>query len=131
MHGGDSVASKSLYFDIIGRDKSGSAALDKVGTRMVALGAVALAATTVAVKAFADFDQKMSQVQALSHATSAEMDGLSHAALTMGQSIGFSAGQVADAETELVKAGVSVQDILGGGLSGALSLVRFIDSRMP
>ncbi len=122
MHGGDSVASKSLYFDIIGRDKSGSAALDKVGTRMVALGAVALAATTVAVKAFADFDQKMSQVQALSHATSAEMDGLSHAALTMGQSIGFSAGQVADAETELVKAGVSVQDILGGGLSGALSL---------
>jgi len=116
------VASKTLYFDIIGRDKSGSATLTKVGTGLLAFGAAAGVATGAAIKAFADFDQKMTSVQALSHATGAEMEGLTSAALSMGQAIGLSAGQVADAETELVKAGVSVKDILGGGLRGALNL---------
>jgi TP901 family phage tail tape measure protein len=74
------------------------------------------------VKAFAEFDAKMSQIQTLSHATAVEMDGLKKSALTMGQAIGFSAIQVADAEIELVKAGVSVKDIMGGALKGALEL---------
>lgn len=97
-------------------------AMEKVGNGLLGIGAAAVAAVGLAVKSFADFDAQMSQVQSLSHATAGEMDQLRNAALTMGQSIGFSATQVAEAETELVKAGVSVQDIMGGGLKGALNL---------
>ena len=96
--------------------------IQKLGTALLAIGAVAAAGVFIAVKAFAEFDAKMSQVQTLSHATAAEMDGLRKSALTMGQAIGFSATQVADAEIELVKAGVSVKDIMGGALKGALEL---------
>jgi TP901 family phage tail tape measure protein len=98
------------------------AAFEKVGAGITTVGLAASAAVAVAVKSFADFDAQMSQVQSLSHATASEMDRLRNAALTMGQGIGFSATQVADAETELVKAGVSVSDIMGGALKGALSL---------
>ncbi|MDR6574361.1 TP901 family phage tail tape measure protein [Curtobacterium sp. 320] len=97
-------------------------AFEKVGAGITTIGVAAAAAVAIAVKSFADFDAQMSQVQSLSHATASEMDRLRNAALTMGQGIGFSATEVADAETELVKAGISVKDILGGGLKGALSL---------
>jgi len=99
-----------------------SAAFEKVGAGLLTIGAAAAAAVALTVKSFADFDAQMSQVQSLSHATATEMDTLRNAALTMGQGIGFSATQVADAETELVKAGVSVKDIMGGALKGALDL---------
>lgn len=93
---------------------------DVLGRSMLAVGALAAAGVGLAVKQFADFDAKLSQVQSLSHATADEMDQLRVAALHMGQAIGQSAGDVADAEIELVKAGISVKDILGGALQGAL-----------
>ncbi|MGJ4843910.1 phage tail tape measure protein [Leifsonia sp. Le1] len=96
--------------------------LGTVGRSLLAIGAVAAAGVGLAIAKFAEFDAKMSQVQTLSHATAGEMNALSDAALNMGQSIGFSASQVADAEIELVKAGVSVKDIMGGALKGALDL---------
>jgi TP901 family phage tail tape measure protein len=116
------MSSKTLYFDIIGRDKSGSAAIQKVGQELLLFGAAAGAAVGLAVKKFADFDAQMAQVQTLSHATGAEMKQLTNAALTLGQGIGFTASQVADAETELTKAGIGVKDQLGGALVGTLNL---------
>jgi TP901 family phage tail tape measure protein len=97
-------------------------AINTLGLGMVAFGGLVAAGVALAVSKMADFDQKMSQVQTLSHATGAEMEELSDAALHLGQSIGFSASQVADAETELVKAGVAIKDQLGGGLVGTLNL---------
>lgn len=97
-------------------------AFGSLGRSLLAVGAVAAVGVGLAIKKFAEFDEKMSQVKTLSHATAGEMGQLSTAALTLGQSIGFSASQVADAEIELVKAGVSVKDILGGALVGALNL---------
>jgi TP901 family phage tail tape measure protein len=94
----------------------------KIGTAFLAIGAVAAVGVGLAIKEFADFDAKMSQVQTLSHATAGDMADLTQAALTAGQKIGFSATQVADAEIEMVKAGISVKDILGGALPGALQL---------
>jgi TP901 family phage tail tape measure protein len=94
----------------------------QVGVALLAIGTVAVAAVGLAVKQFADFDAKMSQVKTLSHATTDEMVALSNAALTMGRNIGFSATQTADAEIELVKAGVALKDIMGGALQGSLQL---------
>src|SRR6185312_7351715 len=44
------------------------------------------------------------------------------AALAAGRDTAYTATEAADAEGELVKAGVSVTDVLNGGLKGALSL---------
>jgi TP901 family phage tail tape measure protein len=92
------------------------------GVALLGFGAAAEAGVGLAVKAFADFSSKMAQVQSLSHASASEMQTLTDAALNMGQSIGFSATEVADAEIELVKAGISVKDIMGGALVGSLTL---------
>jgi len=90
-------------------------------TAMVAGGLLAVG-VGLAVKSFADFDQKMSGVKAVSGATAGEMDKLSKAAIKAGQDTKYSASESATAEAELAKAGISVADILGGALLGSLNL---------
>jgi TP901 family phage tail tape measure protein len=97
-------------------------AMSEVGRGLVTFGALAAVGVGLAIKTFADFDAQMSQVKSLSHATGDEMNQLRTAALHVGQAIGISASEAADAEIELVKAGVSVKDQLGGGLVGTLNL---------
>jgi TP901 family phage tail tape measure protein len=94
----------------------------EVAVPLLAVGTIAAAGVAYAVKSYADFDEKMSSVKSLSHATAGEMEQLKSAALTTGTAIGFSATQAADAEIELVKAGVSASDIYGGALAGSLKL---------
>jgi TP901 family phage tail tape measure protein len=97
-------------------------AAESVAKPLLAIGAVAALGVGYAVKAYADFDEKMSSVKSLSHATAEQMEELKHAALTTGTAIGFSATEAAEAEIELVKAGTSAADITGGALAGALKL---------
>lgn len=98
------------------------AAWDDLG-RNVGIGAVAIAAAAgLAVKGFADFDAQMSRVSAAADASAADMDKLRVAALQAGKDTKFSATQAAEAEEALVKAGVSVIDVVQGGLKGAMDL---------
>ena len=94
------------------------------GTSKIALasGAVLAGAFYVAEKATSDFNKSLSGVQAVSNASAADLDSLRQAALQAGKDTAFTATEAADAEGELVKAGVSVKDVLGGGLQGALGL---------
>lgn len=96
--------------------------LTDVGHAAFLFGGLVAAGVGVAVKAYAEFDAKMSQVRSLSHASGDDMAKLGQAAMTAGTAFGFSAAQSADAEIELVKAGVAVKDILGGALTGSLQL---------
>jgi TP901 family phage tail tape measure protein len=93
-----------------------------LGIGMAAAGAAMAAGIGLAVKAFADFDQAMSEVRAVSGATAGEMDQLTQAALDAGAATKFSAAEAAGAQAELAKAGISTADILGGALTGTLSL---------
>lgn len=97
-------------------------AIDGVGRSMLGIGAVALAVTAIAVRAWANFDQKMSNVQAATDETAENMTLLSNAALEAGRETAYGAGEAADAITELAKAGIATADILNGGLRGALDL---------
>lgn len=97
-------------------------AMDAVGRSALAIGAIAAAAFVIAVKSAADFDQKMSNVQAATNETAENMDELRAAALQAGRDTAFSANEAADAVTELAKAGVATADILSGALTGALDL---------
>ena len=96
--------------------------LDRVGKASMIFGGALLAGVGIAVKAFMEFDSAMSEVQASTHETSANMDRLREAAINAGADTAFSAKEAAKGIDELAKAGVSTKDILGGGLTGALSL---------
>lgn len=93
-----------------------------IASGMTAAGLAVAAFGVAAVKMAADFDQQMSTVQANTSATSAQMDQLRTAAIEAGASTVYSASDSADAINDLGKAGMSVTDILTGGLSGALNL---------
>lgn len=93
-----------------------------IASGMTAAGLAVAAFGVAAVKMAADFDQKMSTVQANTGATGAQLDQLRAAAIEAGASTVYSASDSADAINDLGKAGMSVTDILTGGLSGALNL---------
>lgn len=119
-------ATKRTTDDVKAKAAEQKAALNSMntalGASLVALGAVAGASVAASVKAFADYDERMAQVKSLSHASVADMNDLRDATMQYADQFGVSASQAADAEIELVKAGVSVKDQIGGALTGALTL---------
>lgn len=96
--------------------------LDRVGKASMVMGGALLAGVGLAVKAAAEFDSAMSEVQSSTHETAGNMELLREAAIDAGADTAFSAKEAAKGIDELAKAGVSTEDILGGGLKGALSL---------
>lgn len=98
------------------------AALKDLGNIAGGVGLVAAAGLGLAIKAAADFDQEMSNVQAATHENARNMDLLRKAALEWGQKTKFSNVEAAQGIEELGKAGVKTKDILQGGLKGALTL---------
>jgi TP901 family phage tail tape measure protein len=105
-------------------DKSAKkrAALSDLGDTAGKVGLAAAAGLGAAVVASANFDQAMSSVQAATHETASNMDLLREAALKAGAQTAFSATEAAAGIEALAKAGVSTQDIMAGGLTGALDL---------
>jgi TP901 family phage tail tape measure protein len=120
---GDAAGKASGDVDKVSKStKSTSDSAKTLGTGMAVAGAALAAGIGLAVKAFADFDKQMSEVRAVSGATASEMNQLTEAALAAGAATQFSASDAAAAEAELVKAGISVKDVLGGALTGTLDL---------
>lgn len=99
-------------------------AMTKVGLAMTAIGAAGVAGFGSAIKAASDFDAAMSNIQAVLGAPEwaefgTELDTL---AKKLGKDTVFSAKEAAEAIEELVKAGVSTKDILGGAAEAVTSL---------
>lgn len=114
-------AGKSTETLASGLEKSGS----KTGlvTKGITAAGLAVAAFGVAsIKMAADFDEQMSTVQANSGATTAQLGQLRAAALQAGASTVYTAAESAGAINDLAKAGMSVSDILSGGLTASLNL---------
>lgn len=98
--------------------------LKTVGAGITAVGAGIAAGLGVAVNKAADFEQGMANAFSVMapDEVSKFRDELQQLAITMGADTKYSATEAAQGIEELVKAGVKVEDILDGGLSGALSL---------
>lgn len=144
MSGGDGVADRSVKVSLIlqatgfvnGMDAAakktremGSEAekltqkaqgFETMGRASLAVGVAAAAGVAIATAKFVEFDQQMSNVQAATHETAANMELLRDAAMDAGARTVYSAAEAAMAIEELAKAGVSTADILSGGLDGAL-----------
>lgn len=92
-----------------------SAAMLVAGTAIGALVGLAVAKST-------EFGAAMSNVRAATMATADEQRALGEAALEAGADTAYSAREAAAAEEELAKAGLTVSEIVGGSLNGALAL---------
>ncbi len=99
--------------------------LQSLARSSLVVGGAMLAGFGFAAHASMEFGKEISTVGAVSDATNAELAQLSDAALEAGKSsqfVGITARDAAQAEGELARAGISVADILGGALTGSLSL---------
>ncbi|WP_330473833.1 phage tail tape measure protein [Terrabacter sp. C0L_2] len=97
-------------------------AFDDLSNKGALIGGVVALGIGKAISSFADFDQAMSGVAANSGATGQQLDALRQKAIQLGSDTQFSATEAAQGINELAKAGVSSQEILNGGLKGALDL---------
>lgn len=97
-------------------------AFDAIGKTAVVMGGLIGAGVTVAVQKFMEFDAAMSNVEAATGESAANMDLLRASAIDAGASTVYSATEAANAIEELSKAGVATADILGGALAGSLDL---------
>lgn len=79
-------------------------------------------AVAAAAKSSMDFEAQVSKVRATGEATEPQLKALEAQAMKMGKTFGVSATDAMQSVEALAKAGVSTQDIMGGGLTGALSL---------
>lgn len=89
---------------------------------MAGMSAAAVAGFGVVVSAAMNFEHAMSEVAAVSGATGSEFQRLKDQAIELGAETVYSASEVAKAQAELAKAGVTTGDILGGALEGTLDL---------
>lgn len=109
-------------------DKAGSklekhsAEVSQMGTQFAVAGAGMLLVAGKAVKTFADFDKAMSGVAATGDEAKARLGELRELAIDLGADTQYSAQEAAEGITNLIKAGVSAEDVIGGGLAGALNL---------
>lgn len=98
------------------------AAFTSFGKQMLGIGALAAAGFGVAVKAAADFEKTISGVAAVLGATDKQMDAAREAALKLGTTTKFSAQEIALGMEDLAKAGLTMDQIIGGAIQGATSL---------
>lgn len=99
-----------------------AAAAQKLAAGLAVAGLAVSALVGLSVAKWTEFDQAMSQTSAAVMATADEQRALGDAALQAGADTAYSATEAANAEEELAKAGLSVADIVGGSLNGALAL---------
>ncbi|TQL58527.1 phage tail tape measure protein [Rarobacter faecitabidus] len=97
-------------------------AREQVARGAMVAGGMMIAQTAVAVKKFADFDEAMSGVAATGDDARGSLAALREEAIRQGADTKYSATESANAIEELAKAGVEANDILGGALTGSLSL---------
>jgi TP901 family phage tail tape measure protein len=93
-----------------------------VGKGLLGIGSAGAAGIGMAVRAASNFSSELSAVKAVSGATEEQMKKISDAALRIGKDTAFSATEAASAMEELVKAGLSVEDILGGAADATVAL---------
>lgn len=104
---GDKMSALGSSFTSAGKSLTTSVTLPLVG-----IG-------TAIVKTASDFEAGMSGVKAISGATGEEFESLRNEAIELGASTAFSSQEVAEAMTEMAKAGWGTQQILDG-MSGVL-----------
>lgn len=102
---------------------SGMAGGMLMGTSMQMAGAAGIGFGAFnAVQNYSDFTAQLSQIKALTNLDSQTMEQVKAKAMELGDATTFSSTEAAQGMTELLKAGVSVKDVLGDASKAALNL---------
>lgn len=116
---------KKAESDLEGLGKKGESSgktLQKTGSVMGATGSVVAAGLLVAVNAAANFEESLSGIQAVSGATSKEMEQVRAKALQIGKDTAFGATDASEAMGELIKAGLTTREVLDGAADATVAL---------
>jgi TP901 family phage tail tape measure protein len=113
------------------QSQSAFAKAQGAGVALVGMGAGILGFLGAGTKLAADFEHQMSAVNAVTDATTAQFADLRQLALDLGKATSFSASEAAGAIEELAKAGVGIEDILGGAAKGATDLAAAAGIAVP
>lgn len=103
--------------------KVGSA-IAGVGSRMAGIGTAMAAPFVAAGVAGSRFQDVMLNVQASTGATAAELEQVRKAAMAMSQSLGVGPTEAAAGFLELLKAGMAVEQVLGGAGKAAIAFAK-------
>jgi len=101
-----------------------------IGAQLVKVSAGVGAGFALSTRVFAGFDDRMRVVRAVTGATQDQFEALRNEAKRLGRTTSFTAGQVADAMTELGRAGFDPREILDSTES-VLALARATNTELP
>ena len=100
-----------------------SSSMTSVGKELLVFSGVAAAPLAMATKTFADFDDSMRMVQAVTGATGKEFERLTAQAEKLGRETSYTAKQVAEGMVSLGRMGLNAQEIQNA-IPSVLSLAR-------
>lgn len=106
-------------------------AVDKLANRLLLIGTAGSGAMALAANSAAAFQQRLSAIEAVSGATEEQMKAISVAALRIGADSVYSATESAMAMEELIKAGLSVEDVLNGAADATVNLAAAGEVALP
>ncbi|MBQ8233152.1 MAG: phage tail tape measure protein [Lachnospiraceae bacterium] len=93
--------------------------IESVGKSLLPVSTAVTGIGVAGLKVATDFEKAMSGVQAITGATGADFERLREVAIDLGATTAFSSGEVAEAMTEMAKAGWSTTQIIEG-MAGVL-----------
>lgn len=105
--------------------------LNQVGNVAGVAGAAVVGGLGLAVKSAADFEKGLSAIKAVSGSTASEMDTVRQKALDIGADTAFSASEASGAIEELVKAGLSIPDVMNGAADATVALAAAGEIALP
>jgi len=112
------------------RLKAFGSSVQRIGARLTGIGTGLAAGFAISTRVFAGFDDKMRAVRAVTSATEAQFQSLREEAKRLGRTTSFTAGQVAEAMTELGRAGFKPEAILSS-TEAVLALARATSTELP
>jgi TP901 family phage tail tape measure protein len=95
-----------------------------VGTRIAGIGIAAAAPLAIAARQSAAFDDALRNVTASTGATAAQIDQVRAAAMAMSKDMGMGPTAITQAFLELLKAGMPLEQVLGGAGKAATQFAR-------
>lgn len=95
-----------------------------VGTRIAGIGIAAAAPLAIAARQSAAFDDALRSVTASTGATAAQIDQVRAAAMAMSKDMGMGPTAITQAFLELLKAGMPLEQVLGGAGKAATQFAR-------
>lgn len=113
-----------------GSQRSADAML-KTGAVVAGAGLGIAAAFGVAINSAANFEERISGIKAVSGATEEQLEKIRKKALQLGADTKFSATESALAMEELIKAGLTVEDVLNGAADATVNLAAAGEIELP